>query len=138
MITTLVVLLLLAQNPTVTPGLTRPLTTETVCTTRWGLDQRRVTIGMKKRTAKAYGVQWEDRGRYVFDHLVPRSLAGADHELNLWPQSKTEAKRKDRVEIKLSKLVCAGQLPLSVAQKAIRTNWRAAYRRYVVGATPKS
>lgn len=118
----------------VTPGVTRPLSLDTVCTTRWGLDRRKVTIGMKQRVAAAYGVRWADRSRYEFDHLIPRSLGGADDERNLWPQpwvATWNARMKDRLEVALGRKVCAGELALAVAQEAIRSDWVSAYRRYV-------
>lgn len=121
-------------NLELTPGLVRDIPTQTVCTIKWGLDRRMVTIGMKKRVAAAYGVSWEDRRLYEFDHLVPRSLGGADHELNLWPQAwagQHGARKKDRLEVKLGKLVCNGTVTLAFAQETIRTDWIAAYRLYI-------
>ena len=140
----MVILLLLAllqatpgqtrPDPILTPGLTRELSTRTVCTTRWGLDRRRVTISMKQRVAAAYGVPWDQRSRYEFDHLVPRSLAGADDELNLWPQAwvgEYGARKKDRLEVALWRKVCAGEMTLAFAQEAVRSDWIAAYRLHV-------
>jgi hypothetical protein len=116
----------------VTPGLTRPLTRAQVCATRWGRDRRHVTTGMKRRVAAAYGVPWSQHAQYEFDHLVPRELAGADDERNLWPQPWASAHRKDRLENRLRVLVCRGELPLRTAQREIATDWVAAYHRYVV------
>jgi hypothetical protein len=95
----LLLLALLARpNLNETPGLVRPLSRVAVCSTKWGLDRRHVTDAMKKRVAYAYGVRWADRGRYEFDHLVPRELGGADDERNLWPQPLAEARVKDQEE----------------------------------------
>jgi hypothetical protein len=44
------------------------------------------------------------------------------------------ADRKDELEWVLNRLVCAGRLPLHEAQRAIATDWIAAYRRYVGSA----
>lgn len=120
-------------NPHVTPGEVRPLTIQQICSTKWGLDRRAVTVAMKKRVAARYGVPWAERQRYEFDHLVPRSLGGADTETNLWPQrwlGRYNAHSKDRLEVRLSSEVCAGRLELSAAQQMIRTDWMGAYRRY--------
>jgi len=127
---------LVRPNPDLTPGLTRPLSQETICTTKWGLDRRRVTVAMKREVATAYSVPWERRREYEFDHLIPRSLGGADASLNLWPQpwvGDYGARKKDRLEVRLGKLVCGGALSLDVARDAIVTDWVAAYRMYVTG-----
>lgn len=86
---------------------------------------------MKRQVAKAYNIQWEDRSRYEFDHLIPRSLGGADSVRNLWPQLWSSARRKDVLEVRLGKLVCSGKLSLRTARSAIRSDWVKAYRTYV-------
>ena len=103
-----------------TPGALRPLSTSQVCRTRWSLDRRHVTLTMKRAVAAAYGVRWADRGRYEFDHLIPRELGGADAVANLWPQRWPDAKVKDREENRLHRAVCAGQIPLGEAQERMR------------------
>jgi hypothetical protein len=45
------------------------------------------------------------------------------------------ARVKDRLENHLHAMVCSGETDLRAAQKAIASNWIAAYRRYV-GPTP--
>jgi hypothetical protein len=126
-------------KPAVTPGVVRALSLKTVCETRWGVDRRKVTVGMKQRVAAAYGVRWTDRSRYEFDHLIPRSLGGADDERNLWVQpweGTWNARMKDRLEVALGKQVCDGEMTLAFAQEAIRSDWIAAYRLYVRDAAP--
>lgn len=117
-----------------TPGVTRDLSTRTVCRTAWGRDRRHVTTAMKRHVAEAYGVRWEDHAKYEFDHLIPRSLGGADDEANLWPQpwdGTWGARKKDRLEVALGREVCVGRMTLAFAQDAIRSDWVAAYRLYV-------
>jgi len=59
----------------------------------------------------------------------PRSL----DNLMLQPWEGTSgAKRKDRLEVKLQCLVCAGQVVLAEAQQAIYADWPKAYHRYPV------
>src|SRR5437588_755269 len=64
-------------------------------------------------------------------------LGGAPSDpRNLWPEPRTSpdgwgADRKDEVEFALNQLVCSGRLPLREAQRAIATDWIAAYLRYV-------
>jgi 5-methylcytosine-specific restriction endonuclease McrA len=61
------------------------------------------------------------------DHLIPRDLGGADVMDNLWPQIWSEARKKDRLEVKLRKLVCARALPLREAQDRVAKDWAALY-----------
>jgi hypothetical protein len=115
-----------------TPGVVRPMTAAEVCSIAWGTDRRFVTERMKQHVATVYGVAWKSRAKYEFDHLIPRSLGGADDVLNLWPEPLAEAKRlKDVLEVKLWKLVCAHELRLVDAQEWIRRDWRQAYQVFV-------
>jgi hypothetical protein len=66
---------------------------------------------------------------YEVDHLVPLELGGSPGDLhNLWPEPLASARRKDRVENELHDRVCAGTVPLGVAQRAIARDWRTALR----------
>lgn len=116
----LLVMALSVPNPDLTPGLTRQLPKAVVCSTKWGLDRRFVSTAMKKHVASAYGVPWEKRAFYEFDHLIPRSIGGADDVLNLWPQPISEARIKDRREVQLNKDVCAGRITLEAAQQEMK------------------
>jgi hypothetical protein len=65
-------------------------------------------------------------------------LGGApQNEKNLWPQPRSgqwTAKMKDDLENVLNKRVCSGKMTLADAQKAISTDWTAAYKKYVSSA----
>jgi len=66
---------------------------------------------------------------FILDHKIPLSLGGAPNNLdNFMLQSEEESKSKDRVELCLSKSVCAGRLSLDEAQKEIWRDWRQATR----------
>lgn len=119
----LVLPIVLSLNPRLTPGVVRPLSVHTICTTKWGLDRRHVTIAMKREVARRYGVKWSLRSRYEFDHRIPRELGGADDVDNLWPQPWPDARKKDREETRLHREVCAGRLTLEDAREQIR-QWR--------------
>jgi hypothetical protein len=73
--------------------------------------------------------------RCEIDHLVPRSLGGADKPSNLWPQpfgtKPWNAARKDRLEVRLSKDVCKGKLGLIAARRMLVHDYRIAYRRFI-------
>jgi hypothetical protein len=120
-------------NPTLTPGVTRPLSLHAVCTTRWGKDRRFVTERMKRDVFEAYGIPWTHHALYEVDHLIPRELGGADAEGNLWPERWADpngARTKDRLENQLHRQVCAKTITLQQAQEAIRSDWLAAWRLY--------
>lgn len=66
------------------------------------------------------------RKAYVIDHLIPLELGGANAVTNLWPEPRSEARRKDRVEAKLHAAVCGHRLALRIAQRRIAADWRTA------------
>jgi hypothetical protein len=78
-----------------------------------------------------YGIASGQRHRYRIDHLVPLDLDGSNSIRNLWPQRVMASYAKDRLDAALHSRVCAGQLSLGRAQRAIRSNWVHAYRLYV-------
>lgn len=53
-------------------------------------------------------------------------------ELQHW-ESEDGAKKKDRLERPLQRLVCAGAEPLADAQRAIYLDWKDGDRRYIEG-----
>lgn len=73
-------------------------------------------------------------GAFELDHLVPLSLGGAPSDpANLWLEPWTgplNAGDKDALEYVLWRLVCNGEVPLSVAQHEIARDWISAYYRY--------
>lgn len=72
---------------------------------------------------------WEE------DHLISLELGGHPRSPdNLWPEpwfGPWNAHIKDVLETKLKNMVCNGDLTLAEAQQAIRTDWIAAYKKYV-------
>jgi hypothetical protein len=130
-------------DPTLTPGAARALSLEVICKTKWGKDARHVTAAMKSQVFQNYGLTGNDdpscvtdkSGRHCeVDHLISRELGGADDVKNLWPQpygtTPWNAVRKDRVENRLHKEVCAKNISLTKARQEIKTDWRVPYRRY--------
>lgn len=104
-------------NPSVTPGMVRPLSKATICATAWGRDVRHVTLAMKRQAAANYGLSWPTPYRVEIDHLIPRELGGADDARNLWPQPWEPARRvKDPEENRYFKMMCRGDISLKEAQ----------------------
>lgn len=126
-----------------TPGVSTMMGKDEICAKSWGRDARHVTVAMKRKVFERYGLKGNtDRAckrdahgrRCEIDHLISRELGGADDILNLWPQpygtEPWNASRKDRVENRLHKEVCAGRITLEDAQEEIRLDYRVPYIRY--------
>lgn len=105
------------------------LTLKKVCKTKWGRDERHVSKAMKRQVFAAYGLIGNNdsacirdaRGRHCeIDHLISRELGGADDVRNLWPQSygsiPWNAVRKDCIETRLHKEVCAKHVTITLKQ----------------------
>ncbi len=132
-----------ANDPAVLSGV--PLTT--LCTpgytARPGV--RNVTAAAKAAVFAAYHINPKVGGPYEIDHLCSLELGCTNDPKNLWPQSYItrpwNAHIKDALEDHLHFLVCPGPnnphpIPLSEAQKAVSTDWIAAYQKYV-GTNPR-
>ncbi len=116
-----------------TPGAIVTTDAAMVCAPGYARNARKVTPALRNAAFNAYGIP---RGRpayrggfpsrrrlYALDHLVPLELGGANNVRNLWPQPRSEAKDKDRIEKALHAAVCSGQLPLIDAQQRIERDW---------------
>ena len=113
----------------------------TICTAGWSANRRppsSFTASLKRRQLQTSGEHLLPSA-FEEDHLIPLSLGGAPADpANLWPQPRAAADgwtaaRKDALETRLHRLVCAGEIPLAEAQHAIATDWVAAYVRYGLG-----
>jgi hypothetical protein len=113
---------------------------ETICARGWTRLVRppvQYTEELKRQQIRTFGYDDRRLSQYEEDHLIPLGLGGAPSDpRNLWPEPRTSpdgwgADRKDELEFALNQLVCAGRLSLREAQRAIATDWTAAYRRYV-------
>jgi hypothetical protein len=128
-------------DPDLTPGKRSYRTLDQICEKGAAKDERNVSETEKKDVYASYGIakcQGYCSGKQgcEIDHLISIELGGANTEDNLWPQpydGEWSAHDKDRLENKLHSLVCAKTNPLSLreAQKAIATDWVAAYKKYV-------
>jgi hypothetical protein len=90
----------------------------------------RFTEPLKISGIAAYGYADKSTADYEEDHLIPLELGGDGWSLaNLWPEPRYgthTASEKDQVENELHRLVCAGSVSLSAAQRATVTNWETA------------
>ncbi|BAP88342.1 putative uncharacterized protein [Burkholderiales bacterium GJ-E10] len=132
-------------NAALTPGAVDPRVTQdniraTICArgyTRTVRPTVRYTSHLKRRQIVEYGYTDRRLRDYEEDHLIPLEIGGNPTDpRNLWPEPRHViggwgAKRKDKLENALHRLVCRGRIPLAQAQREIAQNWIAAYQRYV-------
>jgi hypothetical protein len=105
------------------PAVTRDTIGSTICVpgrTRTVRPPRQFRSALKRQQMHAWDYADRRMGDFEEDHLIPLDLGGAPN-----------ADLKDELEAVLARLVCSGRLPLADAQRAIATNWVAAYRQYV-------
>jgi hypothetical protein len=126
-------------DPVCTPGSIRddvdPAHLElTVCQPGWSdsiLPPLTEFARHKTQAMLAYGVPATERPVTEYDHKVPRSLGGSNDVTNLWPEVSDEPgkgvhNRKDEVEDRIHRAVCAGRVALRDAQVAFATDWTTA------------
>ena len=126
-----------------TPGVANPDVTQenidqSICVSGWTKKIRpptNYTNELKRQQIVEYSYADKKPGNYEEDHLISLQLGGHPTDpKNLWPQPYNQAcgaRIKDVLETRLKRLVCDRKLPLADAQKAIATNWVAAYKTYV-------
>ena len=93
------------------------------------------TRGVKLKLLRDDGKPAADAPLYELDHVIPLALGGhprnaANLALQRW-DGPAGAKRKDRLERALQRLVCARRVGLRAAQASIYSDWQRAYREYV-------
>src|SRR5581483_3564218 len=134
-------------NPALTPGATLSVTAEQVCTPGYSRTVRAVSSADKVIVFERYGLhdtgkfETTKTGRTIWrndfevDHLIPLELGGSNAIENLWAESYVtdpwNAHVKDRLENTLHRMVCDGEISLADAQRAIATDWIAAYQKFV-------
>jgi len=120
-------------NPKLTRGHAIAVTAADLCKPYYKNHARNIPIALKCRAFDRYGINGQDVG-YNVDHLIPVRLGGSNSIDNLWPQPLSGEwcwQRKNKLERRLRKLVCRGQLDLEKAQQEIATDWISAYKKYV-------
>jgi hypothetical protein len=141
-------------NVKVTPGAINPDVTQAnikdnICKANWTSTVRpTVTYTNKLKAAQLAGdyksfvaVYGAESKNYEEDHLISLQLGGSPKDpKNLWPEpyAGDNARKKDVVETALKRLICSGGITLAGAQKAIATDWVAAYNKYTSAADIKT
>jgi hypothetical protein len=123
-----------AATPSLNPDVRQGTIAATICLPGYTSVVRPASVytnGVKLKLVHNAGQDEAAMADYELDHIVPLALGGHPRALdNLQLQPWPEARRKDRIEVKLQCLVCAGPITLSDAQAAIATDWEAAYHTY--------
>ena len=90
------------------------------------------------RDGIAYGVRPATCGKelycYEVDHRISLELGGSNDAANLMVQpyfGSCNAHDKDKLENKLHRLICAGELQVPVAQDLIYNHWIDGYKKYI-------
>ena len=118
-----------------TPGATRPVSLENVCSMAHEEVVREVPDSVRQQVFREYGIVNPRPEDYEIDYLIAPGLGGTEDIHNLWPEPSSSvgwnAHVKDALEERLHQLVCAGDLDIPTAQRAIATDWITAYKKYL-------
>ena len=105
-----------------------------ICMPGYSSRVRDVPESVKKQVYIEYGIFTRKPREYEVDHLVSLELGGSNSIRNLWPEPYNgawNAHVKNKLENKLHDMVCNGNINLESAQQEIKTDWVAAYSKYV-------
>jgi hypothetical protein len=101
-----------AAGPSLNHDVTPETIASTICVAGYTAAVRPASVytnGVKLKLLQASGQDPSAAVGYELDHIVPLALGGHPQALdNLQLQPWPEAKRKDRIEVKLQCLVCSG------------------------------
>ena len=116
-------------------GVTQSTIGSTICVSGWTKTVRpstSYTNALKTTQIAQYGYSDTSLSDYEEDHLIPLELGGnPTSAANLWPEPHAtvgggSSSKKDTIENKLKKMVCAGTVKLAAARSAIAKNWTTA------------
>ena len=113
------------------------LTKTVICSSRFHRGKLpRVSQSKKDRVEREYGLPAGSYGRALeIDRIVPLRLGGTNNIANLFPEEYAFANHspgyliKDRLDARLTTLVCAGRIGLRTAQRRIAANWQKLNRK---------
>lgn len=117
-----------------TPGDVTTTNTTEVCNRTPAQNAATIPVGLEAEVFSAYRIGPTQQSRYLLDLLVPVSLGGAMTASNIWPATVegTGFVQKAQLNHILKDDVCHRFLTLRQAQRALETNWYAAWLKYVV------
>jgi hypothetical protein len=121
-------------NPRLTPGHTLDITKDELCKPGNAEIAGNLPIAVKRQVFDMYGIGANAPGGYNVDHLISVGLGGSNSIKNLWPQplaGKWSYHTKNKLERRLRKMVCGGELDLEIARREIATDWVSAYKKYL-------
>ncbi len=122
-------------DPRLSPGDVLTSDPKIICVSGYTQTVRNVPQSLKEQVYKTYGITRREPGEYEIDHIISLELGGSNSIRNLYPESyKTQplnAHVKDKLENRLHALACSGKITFQEAQKAIASNWTAAYLKYL-------
>jgi hypothetical protein len=121
-------------DPKLTPGEAAEVTKDDLCGSGRTALVDKISIKVKSQVFDIYGIRADAPVAYNVDHLVPSSLGGTNSIKNLWPQplsGEWSYVEKNKLEKRLQKLVCSGEVELKKGQEEIARDWVGAYKRYV-------
>lgn len=114
-------------DPAKTPGDVLTTDASLVCQKGYSSAVRDVPLALKHEVYRLYGIEKGPGEDWEIDHLIPLGLGGSNSIRNLWPQAgftnPWNYHAKDRLENALHYLVCHGELPLPVVQRAMAKDW---------------
>ena len=121
-------------DPVITPGSTRKVKLADLCSSATDDAVLSVATPLQERIFQEYGLKGQNASDFEVDYLITPGLGGSDDVRNLWPEPHHDATWnsyvKDQLESHLHSMVCDQSLSLDEAQRAIATDWIAAYKKY--------
>jgi hypothetical protein len=121
-------------DPKLTPGKSSEHSLKEICSNGYPARSRNVSDATKTKIYKLYNVdKTKCRGGCKIDHLIPLSIGGSNDTENLWPHEYNQfwsVYKKTRLEVRLRREVCSGQLPITEARACVASDWTACYNRF--------
>ncbi len=129
-------------NNVFTPGSILTTDVNVICVPNYSKSVRDVSGKMKNKIYGLYDIPKNERGTVEgrltskIDHLIPLSIGGSNDITNLWPHYYNPddgygVLAKNKIENRLHKLVCNGEISVEEAQSCIVDDWRECYHKFI-------
>jgi len=122
-------------RPALTPGAVTTTDANVVCNLSPRAKAPSMPFALQTAVFDEYGYTTPSaQHKYILDYLVPYDLGGAAVQANIWPAAirGTGFYQKIQTDHILREMVCRRTITLAQAQRALETNWYAAWLRYVI------